>query len=151
GPEAQQLATYLGWLMHRTAGALLAGMLFILPSLLLMIGLAWLYLRFGDVSLVAGLFYGIKPAVTAVVLQAAQRIGARTLRNRWLWSIAVAAFVAIFVLQLPFPLIVLGAALLGYLGGHANPAAFHPGHHSAKSPSHGPALIDDFTPTPAHA
>src|SRR5690606_34638889 len=105
GPEAQQLATYIGWLLHRTWGGVIAGALFVLPSLLILILLSWLYIAFGDVALVAGIFYGIKPAVTAIVLQAAQRIGARTLRNRWLWAIAVAAFVAIFALQLPFPLI----------------------------------------------
>ena len=151
GPEAQQLATYIGWLLHRTPGALLAGALFVLPSLLLMIVLAWLYLRYGDVSLVAGLFYGIKPAVTAVVLQAAQRIGARTLNNRWLWSIAVAAFAAIFVFQLPFPLIVLGAALLGFFGGRAQPQVFQPASSPQPIRSHGAARIDDHSPIPDHA
>jgi chromate transporter len=151
GPEAQQLATYLGWLMHRTPGAILAGGLFILPSLLLMIVLAWLYLRFGDLSVVAGVLYGVKPAVTAVVLHAAQRIGSRTLSNAWLWSIAVAAFLAIFVFRLPFPLIVLGAALLGLLGGRLNPLAFRPRPLAAGVASHAPALIDDHSPTPEHA
>lgn len=151
GPEAQQLATYIGWLLHRTPGALLAGILFVLPSLLLMIGLSWLYLRYGDVSLVAGLFYGIKPAVTAIVVHAAQRIGSRTLNNRWLWSIAVAAFIAIFVFQLPFPLIVFGAALLGFLGGRADPRAFRHNPGPAPSQRHLAALIDDHSPIPAHA
>ncbi|QLC72905.1 chromate efflux transporter [Pseudomonas sp. LPB0260] len=152
GPEAQQLATYLGWLMHRTWGGLIAGALFVLPSLLLLIGLSWVYLAFGDVALVAGIFYGIKPAVTAIVVQAAQRIGSRALKNNWLWAIAAAAFVAIFALNLPFPLIVLGAALLGYLGGRLFPDQFSVGGgHGAANKSYGPALIDDDTPTPAHA
>ena len=110
GPEAQQLATYIGWLMHRTWGGVIAGALFVLPSLLILIVLSWVYLVFGDVPLVAGIFYGIKPAVTAIVVQAAWRIGGRVLKNAWLWAIAAAAFVAIFALQLPFPLIVLGTA-----------------------------------------
>jgi len=96
GPEAQQLATYLGWLMHRTWGGVLAGALFVLPSLFLLVVLAWLYLAFGHLGLVAGLFYGIKPALTAIVLHAAHRIGSRALKNRALWAIAAAAFVALW-------------------------------------------------------
>lgn len=153
GPEAQQLATYIGWLLHRTWGGLLAGTLFVLPSLVLMIGLSWLYMAQGDVPLVAGVFYGIKPAVTALVVQAAWRVGSRTLHNRWLWAIAVAAFVALLAFGLPFPLIVLAAALAGHLGGRYVPQAFagqavHA--HAAAQPA-APALIDDATPTPAHA
>ena len=152
GPEAQQLATYIGWLMHRTWGGVIAGLLFLLPSLFILIGLSWLYIAFGDVPLVAGLFYGIKPAVTAIVVQAAFRIGSRTLKNAWLWALAVASFVAIFALNLPFPLIVLGAAVLGYLGGRFLPDQFSlGGGHGAATASYGPALIDDTTPTPEHA
>ncbi|ERI50061.1 chromate transporter [Pseudomonas sp. EGD-AK9] len=151
GPEAQQLATYIGWLLHRTWGGVIAGLLFVLPSLLILIVLSWVYIAFGDVPLVAGIFYGIKPAVTAIVVQAAWRIGGRALKNRWLWAIAAAAFVAIFVLQLPFPLIVLGAALLGYLGGRLAPQHFAVGGgHGAADKSYGAALIDDDTPPPAH-
>jgi chromate transporter len=109
GPEAQQLATYIGWLMHRTWGGIVAGVLFVLPSLFILIGLSWVYIAFGNVSAVAGLLYGIKPAVTAIVAAAAWRIGSRALKSAWLWGIAAAAFVAIFALQLPFPLIVLAA------------------------------------------
>ena len=94
GPEAQQLATYIGWLMHRTWGGIVAGALFVLPSLLILIALSWIYIAFGNVPVVAGLFYGIKPAVTAIVVQAAYRIGSRALKNGWLWAIAAAAFVA---------------------------------------------------------
>ncbi|MBC9251424.1 chromate transporter [Pseudomonas alcaligenes] len=152
GPEAQQLATYIGWLLHRTWGGVLAGALFVLPSLFILIGLSWCYIAFGDVPLVAGLFYGIKPAVTAIVVQAAQRIGSRALRNNWLWAIAAASFVAIFAFNLPFPLIVLGAALLGFLGGRLAPQHFVPGGgHAASQQDYGPALVDDDTPTPAHA
>jgi chromate transporter len=152
GPEAQQLATYLGWLMHRTAGGLAAGALFVLPSLVLLIALSWIYMAFGQQPLVAGLFYGIKPAVTAIVLHAAWRIGSRALKGSWLWAIAAAAFVAIFALQLPFPVIVLAAGLVGFLGSRVAPARFAAGGgHTASSKSHGPALIDDHTPPPAHA
>ncbi|QMV63105.1 chromate efflux transporter [Pseudomonas berkeleyensis] len=146
GPEAQQLATYIGWLMHRTWGGVIAGALFVLPSLLILIALSWVYLVFGDVPLVAGIFYGIKPAVTAIVVQAAWRIGGRVLKNAWLWVIAAAAFVAIFALQLPFPLIVLGAALVGYIGGRLAPQHFAVGAgHGEASGAHAPALIDDET------
>ena len=152
GPEAQQLATYLGWLMHRSWGGVVAGVLFVLPSLFILVALSWVYIAYGDVAWVAGLFYGIKPAVAAIVLQAAHRIGARTLKNPWLWGIAAAAFVAMFGLQLPFPFIVGAAALAGLAGGYVAPAAFElAGGHRAGQASYGPALIDDHTPTPEHA
>ena len=151
GPEAQQLATYLGWLLHRTWGGVAAGLLFIVPSLLLLILLAWVYLVFGQVPLVAGLFYAIKPAVVVVVFQAAWRIGGRVLRNRWLWAIAALAFAAIFFLRVPFPLIVLGAALAGALGARCCPAAFSNDGGETAAAGGAPALIDDNTPTPEHA
>jgi chromate transporter len=152
GPEAQQLATYIGWLMHRTWGGIVAGSLFVLPSLLLLIGLSWGYMAFGHVPVVQGAFYGIKPAVTAIVVSAAWRIGARTLSNRWLWGVAVVAFVAIFWLNVPFPLIVLCAGLVGHFGGILAPSKFVLGsHEAALSKVHRLALIDDDTPTPAHA
>ncbi len=152
GPEAQQLATYIGWLMHRTPGGILAGVLFVLPSMAILIALSWLYIAFGEAPLVAGLFYGIKPAVTAIVVQAAHRIGSRALKNNVLWAIAAASFVAIFALDLPFPAIVAAAALTGYIGGRIAPGKFRTGGgHGNASASFGPALIDDDTPTPAHA
>ncbi len=153
GPEAQQLATYIGWLMHRTAGGIVAGVLFVLPSLVLLIGLSWIYLVFGETLLVAGIFYGIKPAVVAIVLHAAWRIGSRALKNAWLWGLAAAAFVAIFALDAPFPLIVGVAAALGYAGGRFAPQTFAAkGAHASKSVvSHAPALIDDDTPPPTCA
>lgn len=152
GPEAQQLATYIGWLMHRSWGGIIAGALFVLPSLFILIGLSWVYIAFGEVPVVAGIFYGIKPAVTAIVVHAAHRIGSRALRNGWLWAMAAASFVAIFALNVPFPLIVLAAAIIGYLGGRFAPGKFviGGGHGPAKN-SDGPALIDDDTPPPAHA
>ncbi len=152
GPEAQQLATYIGWLMHRSWGGLVAGGLFVLPSLFILITLSWIYLVFGELPVVAGIFYGIKPAVTAVVLHAAWRIGSRALKNAWLWAIAAVAFVGIFALRLPFPAIVLGAALVGFVGGKLKPAAFAVGKgHGGTDKGFGPALIDDDTPTPQHA
>ncbi|MFJ2319313.1 chromate efflux transporter [Pseudomonas sp. NPDC087817] len=151
GPEAQQLATYIGWLLHRTWGGVIAGALFVLPSLFILIALSWVYIAFGDVPVVAGIFYGIKPAVTAIVLHAAHRIGSRALKNSWLWAIAGASFVAIFAFNLPFPLIVLGAALLGYFGGRLAPQRFNNSGQRSSEKSFGPALIDDDTPTPEHA
>ena len=152
GPEAQQLATYIGWLMHRSWGGLVAGGLFVLPSLFILIALSWIYMAFGSLPFVAGIFYGIKPAVTALVLHAAHRIGTRALKNRWLWGIAGASFVAIFALDAPFPLIVLLAAIVGHFGGRVAPQVFVVGGgHGTAQKSYGVALIDDDTPTPAHA
>ena len=152
GPEAQQLATYIGWLMHRTWGGIIAGGLFVLPSLVILVLLAWIYVAFGDVPAVAGVLYGIKPAVTAVVVFAAYRIGSRALKNGVLWGIAAAAFVGIFALRLPFPLIVIGAGVIGYIGGRVAPEKFSTGGgHGAAGKKFGRAIIDDDTPTPAHA
>ena len=152
GPEAQQLATYIGWLMHRTWGGLVAGGLFVLPSLFILIALSWMYMAYGDVPAVAGVLYGIKPAVTAIVVSAAYRIGSRSLKNGLLWGIAVAAFVAIFALNVPFPLIVLAAGIAGYVGGRVAPHQFAVGGgHGSAGPRLGAAVIDDDTPPPAHA
>ena len=152
GPEAQQLAIYLGWLLHRTWGGIVAGVLFVLPSLFILIALSWLYIVYGDVPVIAGLFYGIKPAVAAIVLQATHRIGSRALKNQWLWGLSAAAFVGIFALDVPFPLIVLSAALIGFVGGRLAPQVFAiDGGHSAKLKDFGPALIGDHTPVPEHA
>ncbi|MDB5871999.1 MAG: chrA [Ramlibacter sp.] len=160
GPEAQQLATYIGWLMHRTWGGIAAGALFVLPSLFILIALSWVYAAFGEVSWIAGLFYGIKPAVAAIVLQAVWRIGSRTLRSPrkvpLLWAITILSFAAIALAGVPFPWVVLAAALAGALGGKYLPAQFAPasGHGSkAQDAAHGKAafIIDDDTPTPEHA
>ncbi|HEV7800243.1 MAG TPA: chromate efflux transporter [Burkholderiales bacterium] len=152
GPEAQQLATYIGWLMHRTWGGIIAGGLFVLPSLFVLIGLSWVYMAYGHVPAVAGVLYGIKPAVTAIVLFAAYRIGSRALKNPVLWSIAAAAFVSIFALHVPFPYIVIGAGIIGFIGGRVVPSKFQTGGgHGAADKHYGAALIDDDHPTPRHA
>src|SRR3569832_1938224 len=151
GPEAQQLATYIGWLMHRTVGGIVAGVLIVLPSLFILIALSRIYIAYGHVPAVAGVFYGIKPAVTAIVALAAHRIGSRVLKNNLVWAVAAAAFVAIFAFAAPFPAIVAGAALVGYLGGRYAPEKFRTGGAHGKGGAFGAALIDDATPTPAHA
>ncbi|MFP5344877.1 MAG: chromate efflux transporter, partial [Gammaproteobacteria bacterium] len=152
GPEAQQLATYIGWLLHGVRGGILAGVLFILPSLFVLLGLTWVYLVFGGVPLVAGIFYGIKPAVMAIVLFAAFRIGKRALKNALLWTVAAGAFAAIFVFNVPFPYIIAGAALIGYLAGRLHPVLFSSANqHGAVTAGRTPALIDDHTLLPEHA
>src|SRR3990172_5693595 len=152
GPEAQQLATYIGWLMHGTWGGITAGVLFVLPSLFILVGLTWIYLKFGNVPAVAGILYGIKPAVTAIVVYAAYRIGSRALKNAALWAIAATAFIAIFAFDVPFPYIVLNAGVIGYLGGRIAPDKFATGGgHGSAEKSYGAAIIDDHTPTPRHA
>ena len=152
GPEAQQLATYIGWLMHRTWGGVIAGGLFVLPSLFILIALSYIYLVYGSVPAVAGMLYGIKPAVVAIVLAAAWRIGQRALKHPALWAISVAAFIAIYAFELPFPVIVIAAGLIGAAGGRVAPRAFAVGAgHGASKKEYGPALIDDDTPTPSHA
>ncbi len=152
GPEATQLAAYIGWMMHKTWGGIIAGTLFFLPSLFILIALSWIYMAYGNVPVVAGILYGIKPAVTAIVVFAAYRIGSRALKNPALWSIAAAAFIAIFALKLPFPYIVLCAGMIGYIGGRIAPDKFATGGgHDTAGKSYGAAIIDDHTPTPQHA
>ena len=152
GPEAQQLATYIGWLMHGVRGGIAAGALFVLPSLVILIALSWLYLTYSHVPAVAGVLYGIKPAVTAIVLFAAYRIGSRALRNTALRVVAALAFLSIFAFDVPFPYIVLAAAFAGWAGARFAPGYFQAdaGHASAAA-WYGPALIDDHTPIPLHA
>ncbi len=152
GPEAIQLAIYIGWLMHGIRGALIAGLLFFLPAFFLLSLLAGVYLALGDVPVVQGLFYGIKPAVVAIVLFAAWRIGSRALRNEVLWGMAALAFIGIFVFNIGFPWIVLSAGLLGAIGGKLAPQKFSSsGGHGVNNKDYGPAIIDDNTPTPPHA
>ena len=124
GPEAQQLATYVGWLLHRTLGGLVAGILFVLPGAAVILVLSILYAGFRELTLVQGLFFGIKAAVLAVVIEAVIRIGKRALKNHAMYSIAAAAFVAIFFFEAPFPLIVIVAAVAGFVGGHVRPDLF---------------------------
>ena len=152
GPEAIQLAIYISWLLHGVRGAIVAGVLFFLPAFVLLSLLAGVYLAFGDLPAVQGLFYGIKPAVVAVVLFAAWRIGSRVLKNEVLFGIAALAFIGIFFFGIGFPWIVLMAAILGAIGGKVMPAKFRAGGgHGASNKTYGPALIDDHTPPPAHA
>lgn len=152
GPEAQQLATYIGWLMHGVKGGIAAGVLFVLPSLFLLMALTWVYLSYGDVPVVAGILYGIKPAVTAIVVFAAYRIGSRALKNNVLRALAVLAFIAIFVFDIPFPAIVLIAGSIGLFGSRIAPDKFKIGSPvGSEKDSYGPAIIDDHTPVPPHA
>ena len=157
GPEAQQLATYLGWLMHRTWGGVVAGTLFVLPSLVLLIVLSWVYMAYGEQPIVAGIFYGIKPAVAAIVLHALHRIASKSLGNPLFapipWSLAAMSFTAVWAFNIAFPWVVLTALLLGVWMSRIAPGALGKGGgHSAKAGgAHGAALIDDDTPTPPHA
>ncbi|CAC9598517.1 Chromate transport protein ChrA [uncultured Gammaproteobacteria bacterium] len=152
GPEAQQLATYIGWLMFGVRGGIVAGVLFVLPSLFILSGLTWVYLSYGEVDAVAGILYGIKPAVTAIILFAAYRIGSKALSNTVLKGLSVLAFIAIYQFEIAFPYIVLIAAVIGFLGAMMSPETFTVNDHNGDSKSgYGPALIDDDTPTPEHA
>lgn len=150
GPEAQQLATYIGWLMHRTAGGLMAGTLFVLPGLLAIMALSWTYVLLGKVPLVTGLFFGLKAAVLVIVLEAVLRVGKRALRNAVLRAVAATAFIAIFFYNVPFPAIVAGAAVLGFIGGRLDWPAFRAGggHASGGGPqlSDAQSLLGEGTP-----
>ena len=154
GPEAQQLAVYIGWLMHRTLGGLIAGILFVLPGVVAIMVLSWIYAAFGNVGVVQALFFGLKAAVLAVVLDAVVRIGKRALKNRVMIGIAAAAFVAIFAFGVPFPLIILTAGLIGFAGGRLGHPAFQVGGGHGKAGA-GKAVADADTllgeETPAHA
>lgn len=127
GPEAHQLAIYIGWLLNKTKGGMIAGLLFVLPGFLSILALSYIYVIFGDVTAIEGMFFGLKCAVLAVVLQAVFRIGSRALKNDVMIAIAGAAFVAIFFLHVPFPVIVIAAGIVGYAGGKAGLAAFNAG------------------------
>jgi chromate transporter len=132
GPEAQQLATYVGWLLHKVRGGLVAGTLFVLPGFFAILGLSILYAGWNSVPLVAALFYGLKPVVLAIVIQAVQRVGSRALKTPVMWGIAALAFICIYLLDVPFPLIVLGAGLIGLVGGGLAPSAFVSVAHGGK-------------------
>ena len=133
GPEAQQLAIYIGWLLHGTLGGLVAGILFVLPSAIILWGLSYVYVTWGTLPAIAAVFYGLKPAVVAIVAHAVLRIGKRTLKNEIMWALAASAFVAIYFLQAPFPAIIAGAALVGLVGARFAPSHFDviKGHSSA--------------------
>jgi len=153
GPEAIQLAIYISWLMHGVKGAIMTGVLFFMPAFVLVTVLAGVYLNYGDVPAIQGIFYGIKPAVVAVVLFAAWRIGSKTLKNEILLAIAALAFIGIFFFKIGFPWIVLAAGILGAIGGKLLPEKFKAGGggHGAAGKAVGPAIIDDDTPPPPHA
>jgi chromate transporter len=124
GPEAQQLATYIGWLMHRTAGGIMAGGLFILPGIIAIMGLSYVYAAYGNVGFIEALFFGLKAAVLAIVFQALIRVGKRALRNRIMVALAAIAFVAIFFFNVPFPIIIIAAGVIGYVGAKAGRPEF---------------------------
>jgi len=147
GPEAQQLATYIGWLLNRTLGGLIAGLLFVLPGFLSILGLSVLYAGYHDLTIVQGIFYGIKPAIIAIVIQAVIRIGKRSIKNSMMFAIAIAAFVSIYFLQVPFPWIVLIAGTIGYCGGRIWPEKFVviKGHGPQNSSESAPTTADEFS------
>jgi chromate transporter len=143
GPEAQQLATYIGWLMHRTLGGIIAGGLFVLPGAVAIMALSYVYAGWGSVPIVVALFFGLKAAVLAIVVEAVVRIGKRALKNRVLIGLAAAAFIGIFFLGVPFPVIIFGAALIGFVGGQMGLTAFQGGNGHGSGKSHGSVPIVD--------
>ena len=151
GPEAQQLATYIGWLMHRTLGGIMAGGLFIVPGIIAIMALSYVYAAYGNVPLVVALFFGLKAAVLAIVLEAVVRVGRRALKNNAMLALAAAAFVGIFFLGIPFPIIIFGAALIGFVGARSGLAMFQigSGHGSSKQEGTAESLLGDELP--AHA
>jgi chromate transporter len=152
GPEAQQLVTYIGWLMHGVRGGVIAGTLFVLPSLVILIALTWLYLAFGETAIVMGIFAAIKPVVVAIIAHAVFRIGSRSLRHPVLWAIAGVATIAMLISGALFPLILAVAVVVGMVGSRVAPRVFDGGGgHTPAAKAGGPAIIDDKTATPPHA
>lgn len=152
GPEAQQLATYIGWLLHKTAGGIVAGALFVIPSIVVLWTLSFIYVTYGNVPWIAAIFYGLKPVVVAIVVAAVIRIGRKTLKNEVMWAIAALAFIAIFFGEVPFPAIIIAAGLLGLAGGRFWPAKFdvislHDGVRKRIGES---SVIDDEHEPPEH-
>jgi chromate transporter len=148
GPEATQLATYIGWLLHRTWGGIVAGTLFVLPSAILLWMLSVIYVVWGEVPWLAAVFYGLKPAVLAIVASAVIRIGSKALKNPVMWSIAALAFVAIYFARVPFPAIIFGAALIGFVGGRMAPRKFLVAGHTEDAAA--ASVLDDDSASPAH-
>jgi len=140
GPEAQQLATYIGWLLHRTAGGIMAGGLFILPGVIAIMGLSYIYAAFGNVGFIEALFFGLKAAVLAIVIQAVVRLGKRALRNRVMMALAAIAFIAIFFFDVPFPVIIIAAGVIGYVGAKTGRPEFAAVEHGGGNP----AVIDSM-------
>ena len=152
GPEAQQLAIYIGWLLHRVRGGIVAGALFVIPSMFILWALSFVYVRFGEVPWVAAVFYGLKPAVLAIVAAAVIRIGSKALKNGVMWTIAALAFVAIYFFKVPFPIIIISAAVIGLMGGRLwRKQFFIVTGHGAKHGQGEQSIIDDDSKTPAHA
>jgi chromate transporter len=152
GPEAQQLATYIGWLMHRTLGGIMAGVLFVIPGIICIMALSYVYAGWGNVPIIVALFFGLKAAVLAIVLEAVFRIGKRSLKNNAMVALAAAAFIGIFFLNIPFPIIIFGAALIGFIGARTGLGAFQikSGHGNGKQDG---AVIDSLlgNELPEHA
>ena len=148
GPEAQQLAIYIGWLLHRTWGGIVAGAFFVIPSMFILWGLSFVYAAYGNVPWIAAIFYGLKPAVMAIVAVAVIRIGRKALKNEIMWTLAALAFVAIYLFRTPFPVIILGAGLIGFLGARFWKSRFNviSGHTKTDNAS----VLDDETESPAH-
>jgi chromate transporter len=153
GPEAHQLAIYIGWLLHRTAGGIAAGALFVIPSIFVLWTLSFVYAAYGSVPWIAAIFYGLKPVVVAIVMAAVIRIGRKALKNELMWAIAALAFVAIFFLKVPFPAIIIGAGLLGLIGGKVWPAKFDviPAHGNGDKLAGENSVIADEHESPEHA
>jgi chromate transporter len=153
GPEAQQLAVYIGWLLHRTWGGIVAGALFVIPSMFVLWGLSFVYAAYGNVPWIAAVFYGLKPAVLAIVAFAVLRVGKKALRNFVMWAIGAVSFAGIFFLKIPFPAIMLGAGIIGFIGGKLAPAIFangSEGHGTSKGREES-SVLDDEGETPEHA
>ncbi len=151
GPEAQQLAIYIGWLLHKTIGGIIAGSFFVIPSMFILWTLSYIYAAYGNVYWIASIFYGLKGAVIAIVAVAVIRIGRKALKNEIMWAIAGAAFIAIFFFKIPFPLIILTAGLIGLLGGKLKPSKFLIIQSHTKTANETQSVIDDQSASPEHA
>src|SRR5215813_7174960 len=147
GPEAQQLAIYIGWLLHRTWGGIVAGAFFVIPSIFTLCGMSFIYAAFGHVPWIVAIFYGLKHAVTAIVLAAVIRIGRKALKNEVMWALAALAFVAIYFFKVPFPAIILSAGVIGFVGGLLWKSRFENAENSTPAAS----VISDEQESPAHA
>src|SRR2546430_4334331 len=148
GPEAQQLAIYIGWLLHKTRGGIVAGALFVIPSIFILWTLSYIYVAYGHVPSIAAIFYGLKPAVLAIVAAAVIRIGSKALKNAVMWAIAMAAFVAIYFFRVPFPLIIIGAGIMGLIGGKILPQFFL---GSLDQGARSTSFVEEVGPPPARS
>src|SRR6476646_4164247 len=149
GPEAQQLAIYVGWLLHKTWGGIVAGAFFVIPSIFILWGLSFIYAAFGNIPWIAAIFYGLKPAVTAIVLTAVIRIGRKALKNEVMWALAALAFIAIYFFKIPFPAIILGAGVIGFVGGLLWKSKFE--NASNDNSTSATSVISDEQESPVHA